>query len=176
MSQKWFRNQLRVAFVSVVFSVVFSSSSSPAPCCLRLMSCVFSIFKTSKLKENYTDSVVCVLFLSYKGTWALLRNCAYNKTCRRLRSRVYDCLGFQSQKSSINDVLFWTLMADKGKKDSTPPPLLLMPAGGGLTLNPPDQPNVLMPVIQSEPSLFGSGNISNINLICQQYAGCRMTF
>lgn len=67
-------------------------------------------------------------------------------------------------------------MADKGKKDSTPPPLLLMPAGGGLTLNPPDQPNVLMPVIQSEPSLFGSGNISNINLICQQYAGCRMTF
>lgn len=47
-------------------------------------------------------------------------------------------------------------MADKGKKDSTPPPLLLMPAGGGLTLNPPDQPNVLMPVIQSEPSLFGS--------------------
>lgn len=66
-------------------------------------------------------------------------------------------------------------MADKGKKDSTPPPLLLMPAGGGLTLNPPDQPNVLMPVIQSEPSLFGSGNISNINLICQQYAGCHMT-
>ncbi|XP_022287855.2 triacylglycerol hydrolase DDHD2-like isoform X2 [Crassostrea virginica] len=47
-------------------------------------------------------------------------------------------------------------MADKGKKDTTPPPLLLMPAGGGLTLNPPDQPNVLMPVIQSEPSLFGS--------------------
>lgn len=67
-------------------------------------------------------------------------------------------------------------MGDKGKKDSTPPPLLLMPAGGGLTLNPPDQPNVLMPVIQSEPSLFGSGNISNINLICQQYAGCHMTF
>ncbi|XP_056004599.1 phospholipase DDHD2-like isoform X2 [Ostrea edulis] len=47
-------------------------------------------------------------------------------------------------------------MADKGKKDTTPPPLLLMPAGGGLTLNPPDQPNVLMPVIQSEPSLLGS--------------------
>ncbi|XP_046327437.2 phospholipase DDHD2-like isoform X2 [Haliotis rufescens] len=46
-------------------------------------------------------------------------------------------------------------MADRGKKDSTPPPLLLMPAGGGLTLNPPDQPNVLMPIIQSEPSLLG---------------------
>lgn len=50
-------------------------------------------------------------------------------------------------------------MADKGKKDTTPPPLLLMPAGGGLTLNPPDQPNVLMPVIQSEPSLLGSGTV-----------------
>ncbi|XP_060063266.1 phospholipase DDHD2-like [Ylistrum balloti] len=47
-------------------------------------------------------------------------------------------------------------MADRNAKDSTPPPLLLMPAGGGLTLNPPDHPNVLMPVIQSEPSLLGS--------------------
>ncbi|XP_069140492.1 phospholipase DDHD2-like [Argopecten irradians] len=47
-------------------------------------------------------------------------------------------------------------MADRNAKDSTPPPLLLMPAGGGLTLNPPDNPNVLMPVIQSEPSLLGS--------------------
>lgn len=65
-------------------------------------------------------------------------------------------------------------MADKGKKDSTPPPLLLMPAGGGLTLNPPDQPNVLMPVIQSEPSLFGSGNISNINLILSTI--CRLPY
>ncbi|XP_041368088.1 phospholipase DDHD2-like isoform X2 [Gigantopelta aegis] len=46
-------------------------------------------------------------------------------------------------------------MADRGKKDSTPPPLLFMPAGGGLTLTPPEQPNVLMPVIQSEPSLLG---------------------
>ncbi|OWF51709.1 phospholipase DDHD2-like isoform X2 [Mizuhopecten yessoensis] len=47
-------------------------------------------------------------------------------------------------------------MADRNAKDSTPPPLLFMPAGGGLTLNPPDHPNVLMPVIQSEPSLLGS--------------------
>ncbi|XP_061185904.1 phospholipase DDHD2-like isoform X1 [Saccostrea echinata] len=47
-------------------------------------------------------------------------------------------------------------MADKGKKDTTPPPLLLMPAGGGLTLNPPTQSNLLMPVVQSEPSLLGS--------------------
>ena len=47
-------------------------------------------------------------------------------------------------------------MADRGNKDSTPPPLLLMPAGGGLTLNPPDNQNFLMPVIQSEPSLLDS--------------------
>ncbi|XP_052266093.1 phospholipase DDHD2-like isoform X2 [Dreissena polymorpha] len=46
-------------------------------------------------------------------------------------------------------------MADKFKKDATPPPLLLMPAGGGLTLTPPDQPSLFMPVVQSEPSLFG---------------------
>ncbi|KAK6178146.1 hypothetical protein SNE40_012963 [Patella caerulea] len=45
-------------------------------------------------------------------------------------------------------------MANRGKKDTTPPPLLLMSAGGGLTLNPPDHPNVFMPVIQSEPPLF----------------------
>ena len=48
-------------------------------------------------------------------------------------------------------------MADRSKKEPTPPPLLLMPAGGGLTLTPPDQDNVLMPVIQSEASLFGPG-------------------
>ena len=47
-------------------------------------------------------------------------------------------------------------MADRSKKEPTPPPLLLMPAGGGLTLTPPDQENVLMPVIQSEASLFGN--------------------
>ncbi|CAC5376706.1 SEC23-interacting protein,Phospholipase DDHD2 [Mytilus coruscus] len=47
-------------------------------------------------------------------------------------------------------------MADRGNKDSTPPPLLLMPAGGGLTLNPPDNQNLLMPVVQSEPSLLDS--------------------
>lgn len=47
-------------------------------------------------------------------------------------------------------------MADRGNKDSTPPPLLLMPAGGGLTLNPPDNQNMLMPVIQSEASLLDS--------------------
>ncbi|KAL3863613.1 hypothetical protein ACJMK2_005363 [Sinanodonta woodiana] len=46
-------------------------------------------------------------------------------------------------------------MADKGKKDSTPPPLLFKPAGGGLTLDPPEQRDILMPVIQAEPSLFG---------------------
>lgn len=49
-------------------------------------------------------------------------------------------------------------MADRGNKDSTPPPLLLMPAGGGLTLNPPDNQNLLMPVVQSEPSLLDSGS------------------
>ena len=54
-----------------------------------------------------------------------------------------------------------TLMADRGNKDSTPPPLLLMPAGGGLTLNPPDNQNFLMPVVQSasEPSLLDSGKL-----------------
>ncbi|CAL1526016.1 unnamed protein product [Lymnaea stagnalis] len=45
-------------------------------------------------------------------------------------------------------------MSDKAKKESTPPPLLLMPAGGGLTLVPPDQPNIFMPVIQSVPSML----------------------
>ena len=48
-------------------------------------------------------------------------------------------------------------MADRSKKEPTPPPLLLMPAGGGLTLTPPDQENVLMPVVQAEASLFGPG-------------------
>ena len=48
-------------------------------------------------------------------------------------------------------------MADKFKKESTPPPLLFMPAGGGLTLTPPDQPSLFMPVIQSEPSLIDPG-------------------
>ncbi|XP_060595144.1 phospholipase DDHD2-like [Ruditapes philippinarum] len=47
-------------------------------------------------------------------------------------------------------------MADKQKKETTPPPLLLMPAGGGLTLTPPDQPSLYMPVVQSEPTLFGA--------------------
>ncbi|XP_052772575.1 phospholipase DDHD2-like isoform X1 [Mya arenaria] len=46
-------------------------------------------------------------------------------------------------------------MADRSKKEATPPPLLLMPAGGGLTLTPPDQQSLFMPVVQSEPSLFG---------------------
>lgn len=41
-------------------------------------------------------------------------------------------------------------MADRYKKESTPPPLLLMPPGGGLTLTPPEQPNILMPVIQNQ--------------------------
>ncbi|WAR22550.1 S23IP-like protein [Mya arenaria] len=48
-------------------------------------------------------------------------------------------------------------MADRSKKEATPPPLLLMPAGGGLTLTPPDQQSLFMPVVQSEPSLFGPG-------------------
>lgn len=48
-------------------------------------------------------------------------------------------------------------MADRQKKEATPPPLLFMPAGGGLTLTPPDQPSMFMPVIQAEPSLFGPG-------------------
>lgn len=45
-------------------------------------------------------------------------------------------------------------MADRHRKEATPPPLLLIPASGGLTLNPPEQPNILMPVVQSEPSLL----------------------
>uniref|UniRef100_A0A2C9LP42 Uncharacterized protein n=1 Tax=Biomphalaria glabrata TaxID=6526 RepID=A0A2C9LP42_BIOGL len=45
-------------------------------------------------------------------------------------------------------------MSDRSKKESTPPPLLLMPAGGGLTLVPPDNPNIFMPVIQSAPSIL----------------------
>ncbi|XP_005097689.1 phospholipase DDHD2 isoform X2 [Aplysia californica] len=48
-------------------------------------------------------------------------------------------------------------MADRSKKESTPPPLLLMPAGGGLTLTPPEQPNFLMPVVQSGPALLDPG-------------------
>jgi hypothetical protein len=40
-----------------------------------------------------------------------------------------------------------------------------MPAGGGLTLNPPDNQNFLMPVIQSEPSLLDSGSFK----FCTQY-------
>ncbi|GFR86757.1 SEC23-interacting protein, partial [Elysia marginata] len=45
-------------------------------------------------------------------------------------------------------------MADRFKKESTPPPLLLMPPGGGLTLTPPEQPNILMPVIQNQSPLL----------------------
>ena len=41
-------------------------------------------------------------------------------------------------------------MADRSKKDNTPPPLLLMPAGTGLTLTPPEQQNFLMPVVQNQ--------------------------
>ena len=52
-------------------------------------------------------------------------------------------------------LLLTCVMADRSKKEPTPPPLLLMPAGGGLTLNPPDQPQFLMPVIQSESPLLG---------------------
>ncbi|GAB1610603.1 phospholipase DDHD2-like isoform X4 [Argonauta hians] len=43
-------------------------------------------------------------------------------------------------------------MADRSRKEATPPPLLLMPANGGLTLNPPEQPNLLMPVVRNEAS------------------------
>uniref|UniRef100_A0A0B6YFN9 Uncharacterized protein n=1 Tax=Arion vulgaris TaxID=1028688 RepID=A0A0B6YFN9_9EUPU len=55
-------------------------------------------------------------------------------------------------------------MSDRSKKDVTPPPLLLMPAGGGLTLTPPDQPNVLLPVVQSASSLLDSGNLFSVTL------------
>lgn len=61
------------------------------------------------------------------------------------------------------------VMADK-KKESTPPPLLLMPAGGGLTLTPPDQPNFLMPVIQSEPALIGEMRTVMVIIYEQRYA------
>lgn len=50
-------------------------------------------------------------------------------------------------------------MSERGKKDQTPPPLLLMPASGGLTLNA-SAPNVLMPVVQAEASLFEPGKMS----------------
>ena len=48
-------------------------------------------------------------------------------------------------------------MADKSQKEATPPPLLLMPASGGLTFNTSGNDNVLMPVPQAEPTLFASG-------------------
>ncbi|CAG5121164.1 unnamed protein product, partial [Candidula unifasciata] len=48
-------------------------------------------------------------------------------------------------------------MSDRARKEVTPPPLLLMPAGGGLTLTPPDQPNLLMPIVQSVPPLLDPG-------------------
>ena len=48
-------------------------------------------------------------------------------------------------------------MADRQKKEATPPPLQFMPAGGGLTLTPPDQQSLFMPVVQFEPSLFDPG-------------------
>ena len=50
-------------------------------------------------------------------------------------------------------------MADRQKKEATPPPLQFMPAGGGLTLTPPDQQSLFMPVVQSEPSLFDPGKL-----------------
>ncbi|CAH1783250.1 unnamed protein product, partial [Owenia fusiformis] len=45
-------------------------------------------------------------------------------------------------------------MADRNQKDATPPPLLLMPAGDGLTMNVPGGSNFLMPVMSSDASLF----------------------
>ena len=49
-------------------------------------------------------------------------------------------------------------MADRGKaKESTPPPLLLMPASQGLTFDANEGLNILMPVPQTEASLIASG-------------------
>lgn len=49
-------------------------------------------------------------------------------------------------------------MADKsGKKDTTPPPLLLCPPSGGLTLTPVTGSSLLMPVPQTEASLMPEG-------------------
>ena len=45
------------------------------------------------------------------------------------------------------------------QKDSTPPPLLLMPASEGLTLSPAGGASLLMPVPQTEASLLAPGNM-----------------
>ena len=51
------------------------------------------------------------------------------------------------------------VMSDQEKqtKQSTPPPLLLMGASQGLTLDPPQGGNLLFPVPQSESSVFPAG-------------------
>ncbi len=52
----------------------------------------------------------------------------------------------------------WKAMAEKsGKKESTPPPLLLCPPSGGLTLTPAQGSSLFMPVPQTEASLMASG-------------------
>ena len=62
-------------------------------------------------------------------------------------------------------------MSDKKQvKETTPPPLLLMPAGEGLTLNPPHGGSLLMPLVQSEPSLMAPG--AYCILLCKKY--CHM--
>ena len=59
-------------------------------------------------------------------------------------------------------------MSDKKQvKETTPPPLLLMPAGEGLTLNPPHCGSLLMPLVQSEPSLMAPG--AYCILLCKKY-------
>jgi hypothetical protein len=51
-------------------------------------------------------------------------------------------------------------MAEKGnQKDATPPPLLLLPAGDGLTMNASIGSNVLLPIVNTEASLMSPGTI-----------------
>ena len=58
-------------------------------------------------------------------------------------------------------------MADKKdfRKDQTPPPLLLCPPSGGLTLTPAQGSSLLMPVPQTEASLIPSGSLLSFSSV-----------
>lgn len=108
--------------------------------------------------QHFRNFVWLLLFVRPKLNIHLCRSSIRRDQLIKIRNRH---VIFLQNKRFLNDVCRCltdeTLMADRGNKDSTPPPLLLMPAGGGLTLNPPDNQNMLMPVIQSEASLLDSG-------------------
>ena len=49
------------------------------------------------------------------------------------------------------------MASNRGRKEQSPPPLLLMPAGEGLTMSTSSMPSLLMPLTQPEQSLIPSG-------------------